>query len=144
MKIRNLIIISVLALVLGFGAGYISQIIIHKNSNFPAPSADTSPSSSAKPTISPSSTPTADSKPAQAQGDAYIQDDTKDKSHYILKEHLGCIAIYKSYSQGDMTLINIIDVGVDALPEQDRTQLSFGIDVYGEENLLQLIEDYTS
>jgi len=102
---------------------------------------------------SPSPTPSADAtvlpsadKEANATGEVYVTPDASNvyDEQYILKEYLGRIAVYKTYTSGQTTLMNIVDVSTDALPESDRKLLSNGIQGLSYEDMLQLLEDYTS
>ena len=59
---------------------------------------------------------------------------------YQLKEYDGRIALYG----GDGMLVELLDVYVFTLPDSDRAELSSGIPLYSETELLSILQDYTS
>ncbi len=60
---------------------------------------------------------------------------------YLIKEYQGRVAVYNSGSQEpDM----VLDVLVKYLPDYDRQQMQQGIPVNSYNELVSLIEDYTS
>lgn len=59
---------------------------------------------------------------------------------YQLKEHNGKIAVIST----DGNVMEILDVYVFTLPDTDKSQLSSGIPLYSETELLSIIQDYTS
>lgn len=60
---------------------------------------------------------------------------------YTIREHNGRIAVFpKESAQPEL----ILDVLVKYLPDLDRTQMQNGIQVKDYEELVRLIEDYTS
>lgn len=61
---------------------------------------------------------------------------------YILKEYNGSICIFHGAFQ-DIPAI-ITDIQIDALTTKDRELLFQGIEVYGREALLKLLEDFSS
>lgn len=65
----------------------------------------------------------------------------EDSPMYILCEYNGQIGIYDSQKGG---LVEVLDQYIYALPETDRQLLKKGIPVYSFNELLSLIEDYTS
>lgn len=69
-------------------------------------------------------------------------DSTADgRTKYTLKEYNGRIGVFSGESE---TPSEILGVYVFTLPEADRNSLMIGITAYGEENLRQLIEDFTA
>ena len=60
---------------------------------------------------------------------------------YLLKEHNGRIAVFPAESEEPEL---VLDVLVKYLPDLDRTQMQQGIHVKDYEELVRLIEDYTS
>lgn len=59
---------------------------------------------------------------------------------YILKEYNGNIGIFDSSG----VLIDLINVSTKSLPEADRNMLRTGIYAFSRNELISLIEDYTS
>lgn len=139
MKMRNFIITAVLTLFVGFLAGSTINSISH---NFAAQKNITPIPSPAPSVLQELYSEDGKQKAnTSAEADYEPQDETYT---YTLKEYYGSIAVYKSYPAGQSSIVDIIDVGVDSLPEKDRSMLKSGINVKDEEELLQLIEDYTS
>ncbi len=68
-----------------------------------------------------------------------VNDIDKD-NYYILKEHNGIIGIF--YRNG--MLRDQIDTPVSSLPDEEQKRLKEGITVYGEEELITVLENYTS
>lgn len=60
---------------------------------------------------------------------------------YILREHEGRVAVYPAGADEPEL---ILDVLVKYLPDYDRSQMSKGIHVKTYDELVSLIEDYTS
>ncbi len=44
----------------------------------------------------------------------------------MLKDYFGKIAIYKVYPSGESTLMSIVDIDINSLPEKDREHLQKG------------------
>lgn len=63
------------------------------------------------------------------------------QEYYILKDYCGKIAVFKGDSS---TPEQIYDIFTNTLPEQDITMLTHGIEVKSENELTELINDYTS
>lgn len=63
------------------------------------------------------------------------------ETYFILAEHGGKIGVFKS---GEDSPFLLLDVYVDTLPYRDKLYLEEGIKVFSEEELQQLIEDYSS
>jgi hypothetical protein len=62
-----------------------------------------------------------------------------DEDGWIVKEYSGKIGIFKK----DGTLTDVIDTYVKTLPESDRASLLEGIEIETQEQLRQIIQDYT-
>jgi len=58
---------------------------------------------------------------------------------YTLKEYHGKIGVFKNDRSAPERIIN---TAVNSLPEFDRQSLTDGIDVYSQEELARLIEDF--
>ena len=146
MKLWKFLVAATLAIAVGVGVGYYAFDVSYNSSQrteqerLQANIAKTPPPSPAV-TVSP-----LPDKEASAVGEVYITPDVPkaDEEQYVLKEYLGRIAVYKTYTSGQTTLMNIIDVSTDALPESDQKLLAKGIDGLSYEEMLQLLEDYTS
>ena len=59
---------------------------------------------------------------------------------YIVAEHNGRIGIF---DPSRTTVFEVLDVYVDYLPETDKQYLENGIDIYTNDELLNIIADYT-
>ncbi len=66
---------------------------------------------------------------------------TETEYSYILKEHNGRVAVYAA---GEDEPQLVLDVPVKYLPDYDRSQMAIGIPVKNYDELVALIEDYTS
>lgn len=167
MRIWSFVAVGALTLAIGFGAGYYTKTAVYGRNNMqdqaqggslissPTPAASTStpqsvsqtpsPTPSATPSATPSSSPLGTE--ANAPGDVDVSPapgtDGEDV-YYMLKEYFGKIAIYKVYPSGESSLMSIVDIDINALPEKDKEHLGKGIGVTTEEEMLQLIEDYMS
>lgn len=89
-----------------------------------------------------------------------ITDEKDWDNYYIVKEYKGNIAIFydyhKEYKEPELLdeasfnnvleeyLREIIEVPIDMFGEEEQQMLKEGISVYGEEELMRLIENYTS
>ena len=62
---------------------------------------------------------------------------------YILKEYYGNIGIY-IFADNEYALISVKDMDISVLPEADAEALKKGIYVNDKEEMLKLLEDYTS
>lgn len=169
MKVWSFIAVGVLTLAIGFGAGYYSKDgrIMGRNEMqnqaqggslvsepTPGTEATSTPQSvdrtpSPTPSITPTATPSASPQgtEANAPGDVLMSPTPqmgKENVYYMLKDYFGKIAIYKVYPSGESTLMSIVDIDINSLPEKDREHLQKGIGVTTEEEMLQLIEDYMS
>lgn len=147
MKIWNLFLATMLMLTVGFGAGYYAKSVAYSSAkkteeqkggqvktvqNIKTPA----------PTIS--ATPSPKGEQASAPGEAYIEKKNPEAGEYLLREYEGNIGVYRIYDGGNKMLVDIVDVGVEFLPESDKEMLKMGINVETKEEMLQLIEDYTS
>ncbi len=68
-----------------------------------------------------------------------IDDENK---HYIVKEKDGNISIYYINEKNEEILYRVTDISLEYLSNEDVESLKQGIDVYGIQNLNQLIEDF--
>jgi len=62
-------------------------------------------------------------------------------NEYIARDLNGSIAIYR---KGEATPFRTLDIMVDSLPDTDREMLKNGITLSSEDELIGLIEDYSS
>ena len=62
--------------------------------------------------------------------------------HYIIKEKDNLISIYYINENQEEILYRVTDISTEYLSEEDIESLRQGIDVYGMQNLNQLIEDF--
>ena len=70
---------------------------------------------------------------------AVIIGDTEEQDVYIIREHMGKIGIFAE----DGTLINVLEIYVETLPEADKRLLGEGFEIIGQKQLNSIIEDYT-
>lgn len=148
MKVWKFFIAATLAIAAGVGVGYYAFDVSYDNAQRAQDERlQANIAKTPAPTQSPSATvsPLPD-KEASAVGEVYITPDVPaaNEEMYMLKEYLGRIAVYKTYKSGQTTLMNIVDVSTDALPESDQNLLTNGIEGLSHEEMLQLLEDYTS
>lgn len=168
MKVWSFIAVGVLTLAIGFGAGYYTKTVAYGRNEMqnqaqggslvseptPGTEATSTPQSvdrtpSPTPSMTPTATPSASPQgtEANAPGDVLMSPTPqmgKENVYYMLKDYFGKIAIYKVYPSGESTLMSIVDIDINSLPEKDREHLQKGIGVTTEEEMLQLIEDYMS
>lgn len=64
--------------------------------------------------------------------------------HYILGVYDGFIAIFHNNERGDSELKEITETPISSLPQEERIKLEKGIIVYGEEELIRMLQDYNS
>lgn len=62
--------------------------------------------------------------------------------HYMVREHNGYIAIYYIDQQGIETLKEETEISTNYLPEEDLEDLKIGIQIIGEKNLYNFLENY--
>lgn len=60
---------------------------------------------------------------------------------YTLSEYKGKVALYKS---GYAMPVEIYDIYVDSLPDEEKTKVEEGIDAQTDEEIIKIIEAYTS
>ena len=65
-----------------------------------------------------------------------------ENTHYIVKEDNNLVTIYYINQNQEEILYKVTDISLEYLGEQDVQSLKQGIDVYGLQNLNQLIEDF--
>lgn len=66
----------------------------------------------------------------------------KDLKHYLLKKEENIINVYYIDESENEILYRKTNISTDYLEKDDVEKLENGIDVYGEENLNKVIEDY--
>lgn len=62
--------------------------------------------------------------------------------HYMVREHNGYISIYYIDEQGVETLKEDTEISTNYLPEKDLEDLQIGIQIVGERNLYNFLENY--
>ena len=72
----------------------------------------------------------------------YKEIDDECGEHYILKEANGKIVVYQTGKNGEESEYLKTDVATEYLTETDKIHLNDGWNVYGKENLNQVIEDF--
>ena len=70
--------------------------------------------------------------------------DKKCPKHYILKEYNGKLGVFYQYPPHDSELHQIIDMNVEHFRQEDRGKLKNGIEINSDEELAQILEDFTS
>lgn len=70
--------------------------------------------------------------------------DEKCLKHYIVKEYNGKIGVYYQSALVENPLKQLIDINIQQLREEDREKLKQGIYVNSDQELAQIIEDFTS
>lgn len=148
MRIWNFCLAAALVLLVGFGAGYYAKTAFNTAAGDKSEQKSTAINTKRTPMPTATKAPPAEPTPlgtdVAAQKNVYAQESDDEPKEYLLKEYLGSIAVYKLYSGGGQQLIDIVDVGVSRLPQKDREMLAGGIGVKSKEEMLQLLEDYTS
>ena len=62
--------------------------------------------------------------------------------HYFVQDHNGVIGIYITDEYGIKTLQEDTEISTQYLPEEDVSDLKAGIDIIGNTNLTEFLEDY--
>ncbi|MCC8014837.1 MAG: BofC C-terminal domain-containing protein [Eubacterium sp.] len=62
--------------------------------------------------------------------------------HYVLGEYEGNVAVYRKNEYEEKTVKQVTSTPVESLPEDERKRLETGIDFYGDEALVKILEDY--
>ncbi|MCG8500652.1 MAG: BofC C-terminal domain-containing protein [Firmicutes bacterium] len=70
--------------------------------------------------------------------------DEKCLKHYIVKEYNGKIGVYYQSALVENPLKQLIDINIQQLRDEDREKLKQGIYVNSDQELAQIIEDFTS
>ena len=65
-------------------------------------------------------------------------------SHYVLKIEEEKLKIYNQITKDKCNYIDEINIQLELLPSLELAELEHGIEVYGEEELNNLVENYTS
>jgi len=68
----------------------------------------------------------------------------KSKERYIIKEYDGYVAVFFEEPVDGVSLRELTDTPVSSLSAEDREKLKTGINVIGEEALMNALEDYES
>lgn len=86
--------------------------------------------------------PPAEERPSEASSqEELVKTAVADRTRYIMREYGGHIAVFNE----DGSLHSVYDeVNVDLLPEYDRRLLKNGIQITGEKELRERVEDYIS
>ena len=66
------------------------------------------------------------------------------ESHYVLKIEDHKLKIYNEITSDKSNFVDEIDVDINLIPSIEINSLQEGIEVYGEENLKDLVDNYTS
>lgn len=64
--------------------------------------------------------------------------------HFVLKSKEGFLAVYNKVTDDVLNLKEVMDIDISHLPSEDLLELENGINVYGEDALSMLIEDFSS
>ena len=62
--------------------------------------------------------------------------------HYIVKDNEGKVTIYEMLEDGSEKEYEVTDISTEYLTDTDKINMQKGIEVYGKQNLNQLIEDF--
>lgn len=74
-------------------------------------------------------------QPAEASSDM-----PSPETKYIVREHMGMVAVFSPDSQ----IIKLTDFPVAVLPKADRDELAEGVEIESDTELALLLEDYSS
>lgn len=74
----------------------------------------------------------------------YREIDANCSSHFVLKEKDGYLAVYKAVSDSISEFNSITDIEYTSLKEEDRVAIEAGMNIYGKEELISIIEDFSS
>lgn len=72
----------------------------------------------------------------------YKEYDGQCNQHFILRENNGKITVYRINQNNKEEVFENTEISVDYLTETDKIQIKNGINVYGKEELNQLIENF--
>ncbi len=70
--------------------------------------------------------------------------ENKAPDYYVIGEKDGYIAIYYENPELGLRLREIVQRPINSLPVDEQNKIKEGIIIYGEENLIKVLEDYTS
>lgn len=62
--------------------------------------------------------------------------------HYIVRDNNGKVTIYEILEDGSEKEYEVTDISTEYLTDTDKINMEKGIEVYGKQNLNQLIEDF--
>lgn len=66
------------------------------------------------------------------------------KQRYIIGEYEGFVAVFYEQPVDGVSLRELTDTPISSLSEEDQTKLKIGISVYGDEALMNALENYES
>lgn len=69
-------------------------------------------------------------------------EDGKCGEHYIVRDNDGKVTIYEILEDGNEKEYEVTDISTEYLTDTDKINMEKGIEVYGKQNLNQLIEDF--
>ncbi|NLJ88478.1 MAG: hypothetical protein GX327_06845 [Epulopiscium sp.] len=69
---------------------------------------------------------------------------TKNNSQYVLGVHDGFVAIFYNNEEDVTKVKEVTETPISSLPPEERNKLEKGIKVYSEDELIRMLEDYTS
>ena len=72
----------------------------------------------------------------------YSQKEGDCGEHYLVKSDEGTVSIYKVLENGNLEKIEETGISTEYLPETDRINMENGIEINGNQNLTQLLEDF--
>ncbi len=64
--------------------------------------------------------------------------------YYVLKTYVDALAVYRVYPDGTRAIVKLLQVHIPALPPYDRDKLNAGIVLHTEEELIKILEDFSS
>ena len=64
------------------------------------------------------------------------------REHYIVRDNNGKVTIYEILEDGSEKEYEVTDISTEYLTDTDKINMEKGIEVYGKQNLNQLIEDF--
>lgn len=70
--------------------------------------------------------------------------DSKYSNQYVLGVYNGFVTIFSNNEEGYPEIKEITETPISSLPLEEQNKLEKGIEIYGEEELIRMLEDYTS
>lgn len=74
----------------------------------------------------------------------YREIDANCSEHFVIKEDDGKVAVYNQITDNNIQLKEETDIDFESLREEDKSLISAGVEIYGQEELLSFIEDFES